>query len=260
MELEDSDDTQIVWRQVLAQVNRRTIVDLVVDQVAPDCSKTVHLLQACRAFRKEDGLNEELAKLDKRFLWVASKNGDYELAAQYLVVSQDPSTWRMALGGFADGDIDETKDQLLMHIINSSLPKCTNDKELQVAMKALMTAKLDDYLITVLEKILITDEHKGRFGRSVKLQELLIVAAIQNDKQSWRVMGYIASLESIDHLKVGRMCKSNKLYEEAFCLFKKAKDLPAAMDVLQNDLKNAYRAGAFAEEHRGDPHLAAFLG
>lgn len=79
-----------------------------------------------------------------------------------------------------------------------------------------MAADLPNELIELLEKIVLDS---SVFSEHRNLQNLLILTAMKAD--SSRVMEYIQKLDNYDAPDIANIAVTNKLYEEAFAIFRK---------------------------------------
>ena len=211
---------------------------------------------------------------DQLLINVAYKNGFYKDLARHLVERQDLEFWKSVLS--KDENMDEKKDEidddddnnkeddhrrsLIDQVINSALPESRNPEEVSAAVKAFMNADLPNILLELLEKIVLSASSDYNFRNSENLQNLLMVTAIKAEPT--KVIGYIDSLDNYDGLTVAKICKQdeNKLYQEAFLIYKKFNRNVEAIDVLLYDLKDLERGREFAEYLANDTAVWSILG
>ena len=100
-------------------------------------------------------------------------------------------------------------------------------------------------LLGLLEKIVL---HSQEFSGFKKLQNLLIITAIQTDRS--RVMDYINRLDNYDGQEIAQVALKPEygLYEEAFVVYGKIKEPIYAVKVLLENLNDVDRAAQFAEK------------
>jgi len=92
------------------------------------------------------------------------------------------------------------RKQVIEQVVQSALPESKEVEQFSTAVKAFMNAELPEFLITLLEKIVL---HNHEFGYYKKLQNLLIITAIKSDK--FKVMDYINRLDNYDGPEIAKI-------------------------------------------------------
>lgn len=196
---------------------------------------------ACVAY--ERGLcDEELIK-------VCNENSLFKSQARYLVKRREPDLWAVVLQ-----EDNEYRRQLIDQVVQTALSETQDPEDISVTVKAFMTADLPNELIELLEKIVLDN---SIFSDHRNLQNLLILTAIKADRT--RVMEYINRLDNYDAPDIANIAISDKLYEEAFAIFKKYEVNTSAIQVLIEHVNNLDRAYEFAERCN-DPAVWSLLG
>lgn len=196
---------------------------------------------ACVAY--ERGLcDEELIK-------VCNENSLFKSEARYLVKRREPDLWAVVLQ-----EDNEYRRQLIDQVVQTALSETQDPEDISVTVKAFMTADLPNELIELLEKIVLDN---SIFSDHRNLQNLLILTAIKADRT--RVMEYINRLDNYDAPDIANIAISDKLYEEAFAIFKKYEVNTSAIQVLIEHVNNLDRAYEFAERCN-DPAVWSLLG
>jgi len=191
-------------------------------------------------------------KCDELLIAVANQNGFYKDLAKHLVERQDLQFWSNVLTEDSqDNDIkeDEHRQSVIDQVINSILPECRQSEQIVTTVKAFMNADIPHLLIQLLEKIVLhsINSDYNNFRNNSNLQNLLIITAIKSDPS--KITGYIEDLDNYDGISIAKICKEedNKLYQEAFLIYKKFNHNVEAIDVLLYDLNDLERAKEFAE-------------
>lgn len=131
--------------------------------------------------------------------------------ARYLVRRRDIDLWSTVL---TEENIH--RRQLIDQVVQTALAENPDPDDLSATVKAFMAANLPNELIELLEKIVLDN---SAFSEQRNLQNLLILTAMKAD--SSRVMEYIQRLDNYDAPNIANIAVTDKLYEEAFAIFRK---------------------------------------
>jgi len=191
------------------------------------------------AYRRTAGTCDDL------LIDVTNRNGLFKDQARYLVERQDEALWAKVL-------LDENpfRQQLIDQVIGTALPETKNPDEVSSTVKAFIAAELPNFLLGLLEKLVLQG---SEFSENRNLQNLLILTAIKcsNDPgaKPGRAMEYITRLDNFDGPEIAKIAvrEEYQLFEEAFAIYKKCKLHEDAVDVLINLIGNLDRAFEYAE-------------
>jgi clathrin heavy chain len=194
------------------------------------------------AYKRADGA------CDEQLLEVTSKNGLFKDQARYLVEKRDAELWAKVLS-----DENEHRSALIEQVTGTALPATTDPDMVSVTVKAFMDAELPEFLIGLLEKLVLHNSNSA-FSANPNLQNLLILTAIRcthsEGARPDRAMGYINRLDKFDGPKIASVAlrPEYQLFEEAFTVYKKFKMHVEAADVLLNHVGSLDRAAEYAEQ------------
>jgi len=179
----------------------------------------------------------ERGNCDRELINVCNDNSLFKNEARYLVARRDPELWAEVLI-----ETNQYRRPLIDQVVQTALSETQDPEDISVTVKAFMTADLPNELIELLEKIVLDN---SAFSDHRNLQNLLILTAIKADHK--RVMDYITRLDNYDAPDIANIAITNKLYEEAFAIFKKFDVNTSAIQVLIENITNLDRAYEFAE-------------
>ncbi|VDN03972.1 unnamed protein product [Thelazia callipaeda] len=179
----------------------------------------------------------ERGQCDAELVNVCNENSLFKNLARYLVKRRDFPLWSQVLA-----EDNQHRRQLIDQVVQTALSETQDPEDISATVKAFMAADLPNELIELLEKIVLDN---SVFSEHRNLQNLLILTAIKADRT--RVMEYIQKLDNYDAPDIANIAISNKLYEEAFAIFKKFDVNTAAVNVLIDNVSNLDRAYEFAE-------------
>ncbi|TIC24772.1 clathrin heavy chain [Wallemia mellicola] len=148
---------------------------------------------------------------DDELIYITNENGMYKHQARYLVKRRDLDLWAQVLT-----DSNEHRRLLIDQVSAVAIPESQNPDDVSVAVKAFMTAGLQQELVDILEKIIL---NPTTFSDNGSLQNLLLLTAIRSDQG--RVMNYINKLDKYDFNEIAKIAIDNDLHEEAFTIYKK---------------------------------------
>ncbi|KAJ8312752.1 hypothetical protein KUTeg_010125 [Tegillarca granosa] len=257
----DVDCSEDIIKQLILAVKGQFSTDELVEEV--EKRNRMKLLLPWLEMRVHEGVNEPathnaLAKIyidsnnnPERFLseTVCNENSLFKSQARYLVKRREPDLWAVVLQ-----EDNEYRRQLIDQVVQTALSETQDPEDISVTVKAFMTADLPNELIELLEKIVLDN---SIFSDHRNLQNLLILTAIKADRT--RVMEYINRLDNYDAPDIANIAISDKLYEEAFAIFKKYEVNTSAIQVLIEHVNNLDRAYEFAERCN-DPAVWSLLG
>lgn len=142
---------------------------------------------------------------------MCNENSLFKSLARYLVRRRDFSLWSTVLT-----EENQHRRQLIDQVVQTALSETQDPDDISITVKAFMAADLPNELIELLEKIVLDS---SVFSEHRNLQNLLILTAMKAD--SSRVMEYIQKLDNYDAPDIANIAVTNKLYEEAFAIFRK---------------------------------------
>ncbi|KAI0987660.1 hypothetical protein GJ496_003725 [Pomphorhynchus laevis] len=180
----------------------------------------------------------ERGMCDDDIVRICNENSLFKIEARYLVRRKDLLLWQSVLS-----EDNEFRKNVIDQIVQTALPETQDSEEISITVKAFMTADLPHHLIELLEKIILENTV---FSQQRNLQNLLILTAIKTSPQ--RVMDYIDKLDNYDAPDIANIAIQNKLYDEAFAIFKRFSVNTSAIQVLIDNLDNINRAYEFAEK------------
>ncbi|KAL0205276.1 hypothetical protein P9112_000583 [Eukaryota sp. TZLM1-RC] len=187
---------------------------------------------------------------DDHLLYLANHHDLMKPFALYVVSRQEESLWAMVLS-----EDNTQRERLVSTIVNTVVPNTEDQDEVSVAVRAFMKADLPEYLIELLEKIVL--QKGGPFSNITGLQNLLILTAIKTDNE--RVAEYVKRLDNYDAKDIATIAIKTGLYDEAFMIYKKHEENSLAVSVLLDYMDSLEQATEFAER-TGDPAVFAKLG
>lgn len=182
---------------------------------------------------------------DEELIEVTSKNGLFKDLARYLVERQDLGLWERVL----QGD-NPHRRELIDQVTSTALPETKSPDEVSTTVRAFMNAQLNNELIDLLEKLVLTGSHE--FASNRNLQNLLIITAIRCAHEpaapAGRAMEYIGRLDNFDGLEIAKIALRDeyRLFEEAFAIYKKFDHHLEAVDVLLTRVGDIDRAAEYA--------------
>jgi clathrin heavy chain len=179
----------------------------------------------------------ERGNCDEELIRVCNENSLFKNAARHLVRRRDPELWEKVL----DPE-NEYRRPLIDQVVQTALSETQDADDVSTTVRAFMAADLPNELIELLEKIVLEN---SVFSDHRNLQNLLILTAVKADPT--RVMEYITRLDNYDAPDIANIAITNKLFEEAFAIFKKFDVNVSAVQVLIEHVKNLDRAYEFAE-------------
>ncbi|KAJ8312751.1 hypothetical protein KUTeg_010124 [Tegillarca granosa] len=250
----DVDCSEDIIKQLILAVKGQFSTDELVEEV--EKRNRMKLLLPWLEMRVHEGVNEPathnaLAKIyidsnnnPERFLRCAMKTPCLKVKLR-----REPDLWAVVLQ-----EDNEYRRQLIDQVVQTALSETQDPEDISVTVKAFMTADLPNELIELLEKIVLDN---SIFSDHRNLQNLLILTAIKADRT--RVMEYINRLDNYDAPDIANIAISDKLYEEAFAIFKKYEVNTSAIQVLIEHVNNLDRAYEFAERCN-DPAVWSLLG
>jgi clathrin heavy chain len=149
--------------------------------------------------------------------------------ARYLVRRRDNELWATVLS-----EDNQYRRQSIDQVVQTALTETLDPDDITITVKAFIAADLPNELIELLEKIVLDN---STFCELRNLQNLLILTAMKAD--SSRVMEYIQKLDNYDAPDIANIAITNKLYEEAFAIFRKFGVNASAIKVGSNYLINS---------------------
>ena len=174
---------------------------------------------------------------DLELINITNENGMYRAQARYLLERADAEIWSFVLNGN-----NVHRRSLVDQVISTAVPESTEPEKVSVAVKAFLDADLPAELIELLEKIIL---EPSPFSDNGSLQNLLMLTATKADKS--RLMDYIHRLSAYNAEEIANMCIAVGLFEEAFEIYKKADNHPAATNVLVEHIVSIDRAQEYAD-------------
>lgn len=182
---------------------------------------------------------------DKELIEVTNKHSLFKHQARYLIERRQPQLWAYVLSS----PENEQYRRELIEAVHAALPETKNPDEVSATVTAFMAAELPNELIELLEK-LVLDNPNSEFGRSKNLQNLLILTAIRahSDAHKNRVMDYVRRLDLYESNEIAVIATDAGLFEEAFAIYNKFKNYPAAVAVLIDKIQDLERAADFADK------------
>ncbi|KAK2748310.1 hypothetical protein FQN57_000968 [Myotisia sp. PD_48] len=174
---------------------------------------------------------------DLELINITNENSMFRAQARYLLERADLEIWSFVLNG---NNIH--RRSLVDQVIATAVPESSEPVKVSIAVKAFLEADLPTELIELLEKIIL---EPSPFSDNGSLQNLLMLTAAKADKN--RLMDYIHKLTEFNADEIASMCLSVGLYEEAFEIYKKVENHPAATNVLVDYIVSIDRAQDYAE-------------
>lgn len=192
-------------------------------------------------------------KCDDELIDLTNRNGFFKEQARYLVERMSDVAWAKVLS-----PENPYRRNVIDQVVAVAIPESHNPEHLQVAVRAFIDANIPHELIELLERIML-GTGESHFQDNRTLQNLLISTACRADKS--RVMDYLKRLNNYDVTKIATICldPENKLYEEAFYVYKKAKQWTDAAKVLIEYVGDLPRASEFAESTADTPEVWSLL-
>ena len=192
-----------------------------------------------------ESINPELAatayekgKCHDAMVALTTANSMFKKQAQYLVDCMDDELWGRVLA-----EDTEARGHLVENLVGQVLPDCKEAHKVALCVKVFLDADLPNYLIELLDKIVV---QTGQFKGEKNLETLLIMTAVKSSPE--RVQDYVSKLDNIDPVAVAGACVEGKLLDEAIALYEKASENEKVMDVLVNHMKDMTRATSFAAQ------------
>ncbi|KAL3090143.1 hypothetical protein niasHS_006595 [Heterodera schachtii] len=180
----------------------------------------------------------ERGRCDSELIAVCNENSLFKNLARYLVRRRDSDLWGVVLA-----ESNPHRRQLIDQVVQTTLSETSDPDDITITVRAFISADLPNELIELLEKIVLEN---SAFTENRNLQNLLILTAMKAD--SSRVMEYIQKLDNYDAPDIANIAITDKLYEEAFAIFRKFGVNASAIKVLIENVKNLDRAYEFAEK------------
>ena len=177
---------------------------------------------------------------DDEIIAVTNKSYMFRSQASYLVERKDEPLWAKVLN-----PENPHRREIIDQVVQFVLPQTKDAEEVQVTVRAFMTAELPQELIELLERIVL---HNSDFSSNDQLQNLLILTAIKSDRS--RVMDYITRLDNYDAVGLAQEAEKDEyqLYDEAFTMYKKKDEFVKAITILLHKQNNMKGASEFAEK------------
>lgn len=185
---------------------------------------------ACIAYQK--GQN------DLELISITNENTMFRNQARYLLERADSEIWSYVL---SENNIH--RRSLVDQVISTAVPESQDPEKVSIAVKAFIDADMPVELIELLEKIIL---EPSTFSDNANLQNLLMLTAAKSDRG--RVAGYIQSLDAYSPEDIAQQCIDVGMYEEAFLIYKKAKDHSSATNVLVDHVVSIDRAQEYADQ------------
>ncbi|KAF1745283.1 hypothetical protein MXB_2618 [Myxobolus squamalis] len=192
------------------------------------CEKQDPIL-ACLAYEK-GGNSDELIN-------VCVVNSLFKILARYVILKKDPELWVKVLD-----PVNDYRRSLIEQASQSAVTDSFDPECVTIFVKALMIADLSHDLVELLEKIVLADSPYRSFRN---LQNLLLLTAIKSDTS--RIIDFVNRLDNFDAASIASVAIDNKLYEEAFAIYKKFQVHDSAVKVLTENIKNLDRAFEYTE-------------
>lgn len=175
---------------------------------------------------------------DLELIAITNDNSMYRAQARYLLERGDAEIWQYVL---SENNIH--RRSLVDQVISTAVPESTEPEQVSIAVKAFIDADLPVELIELLEKIIL---EPSRFSDNANLQNLLMLTAAKSDRG--RVAGYIQQLENYSPDDIAQQCIEVGMFEEAFLIYKKAKNHLEATNVLVDHLFALDRGQDYADQ------------
>ncbi|WPH03665.1 Hypothetical protein R9X50_00654800 [Acrodontium crateriforme] len=175
---------------------------------------------------------------DLELISITNENAMFRAQARYLLDRADSEIWSYVL---SENNIHRrsTVDQ----VIATAVPESQDPEKVSIAVKAFIDADMPVELIELLEKIIL---EPSTFSDNANLQNLLMLTAAKSDRG--RVAGYIQNLENYSPDDIAQQCIEVGMYEEAFLIYKKAKNHTEATNVLVDHVVSIDRAQEYADQ------------
>jgi clathrin heavy chain len=180
----------------------------------------------------------EKGKCHDAMVALTSSQGMFKKQAQYLVDCMDEDLWGRVLK-----EDTEARGHLVDQLVGQVLPECKEAHKVALCVKVFLDADLPNYLIELLDKIVL---QTGQFKGEKNLETLLIMTAVKSNQE--RVQDYVSKLDNIDPVAVAGACTEGGLLEEAIALYEKASENEKVMEVLVKHMKDMSRATSFAAQ------------
>jgi len=175
---------------------------------------------------------------DLELISITNENAMFRAQARYLIERADSEIWSYVL---SDNNIH--RRSLVDQIISTAVPESQDPEKVSIAVKAFIDADMPVELIELLEKIIL---EPSTFSDNGNLQNLLMLTAAKSDRG--RLANYIQQLDNYSPDDIAQQCIEVGMYEEAFLIFKKAKNHGAATDVLVDHIVSIDRAQEYADQ------------
>ncbi|KAK5112979.1 hypothetical protein LTR62_003801 [Meristemomyces frigidus] len=175
---------------------------------------------------------------DLELINICNENSMFRQEARYLVERSDSEIWSYVLS-----ENNVHRRSLVDQVIATAVPEAQNPEPVSIAVKAFIDADLPVELIELLEKIVL---EPSQFSDNANLQNLLMLTAAKSDRG--RVAGYIQQLDAYSPEDIATQCIEVGMYEEAFLIYKKAKDHLKASEVLVDHIVSVDRAHEYADQ------------
>jgi len=175
---------------------------------------------------------------DLELIAITNENAMFRAQARYLIERADPEVWSYVL---SNNNIH--RRSLVDQVISTAVPESNNPEQVSIAVKAFIDADMPVELIELLEKIIL---EPSTFSDNANLQNLLMLTAAKSDRG--RVAGYIQSLDNYSPEEIAQQCIEVGMYEEAFLIYKKAKQHVEATNVLVDHVVSIDRAQEYADQ------------
>ena len=175
---------------------------------------------------------------DLELINITNENAMYRSQARYLIARADPEIWQYVLS-----DNNNHRRSLVDQVVATAVPESQDPENVSVAVKSFIDADMPVELIELLEKIIL---EPSSFSDNATLQNLLMLTAAKSDRG--RVAGYIQNLDNYSPDEIAQQCIDVGMYEEAFLIFKKAKNHTEAANVLVDHVVSIDRAQEYANQ------------
>ncbi|SIO73338.1 clathrin, heavy polypeptide [Babesia microti strain RI] len=153
----------------------------------------------------------------------------YETLSKHVLEAQDLQLWSLVLS-------HEDSDSFISELTSNVLPECKNSQQVSIAIKALMDAKMNYHLITLLDRLILS---KSNFSDNRNLQNLLLVTALR--EKSDKLETYIDVCTNCDVNQVAKLALELDEVDHALNLYIRSGNMAEAVRVLldKGDLDGA---------------------
>ena len=175
---------------------------------------------------------------DLELISITNENAMFRAQARYLIERADAEIWSYVL---SENNIH--RRSLVDQVISTAVPESNDPERVSVAVKSFIDADMPVELIELLEKIIL---EPTTFSDNSNLQNLLMLTAAKSDRG--RVANYIQQLDAYSPEDIAQQCIEVGMYEEAFLIYKKDNNHPAATNVLVDHVVSIDRAQEYADQ------------